>query len=102
MHFVGRLATYKYYNMDQVVAQALALFEAIAARGDGRGDGGPAAPRPTGTRKARLPGAGRAEADGSGGDGDARAAPVLLSDSVDRNGAAIEADDVAPARNGHG
>jgi len=24
-HFVGRLATYKYYNMDQVVAQALAL-----------------------------------------------------------------------------
>lgn len=26
VHFVGRLATYKYYNMDQVVAQALALF----------------------------------------------------------------------------
>ena len=25
MHFVGRLATYKYYNMDQVVAQALTL-----------------------------------------------------------------------------
>ena len=24
-HFVGRLATYKYYNMDQVVAQSLAL-----------------------------------------------------------------------------
>ena len=24
-HFVGRLATYKYYNMDQVVAQALTL-----------------------------------------------------------------------------
>ena len=24
-HFVGRLATYKYYNMDQVVAQALSL-----------------------------------------------------------------------------
>jgi UDP-galactopyranose mutase len=24
VHFVGRLATYKYYNMDQVVAQALA------------------------------------------------------------------------------
>jgi UDP-galactopyranose mutase len=23
VHFVGRLATYKYYNMDQVVAQAL-------------------------------------------------------------------------------
>jgi len=27
IHFVGRLATYKYYNMDQVVAQALATFE---------------------------------------------------------------------------
>jgi UDP-galactopyranose mutase len=29
-HFVGRLATYKYYNMDQVVAQALATFRKIA------------------------------------------------------------------------
>jgi UDP-galactopyranose mutase len=29
VHFVGRLATYKYYNMDQVVAQALAVFERI-------------------------------------------------------------------------
>jgi UDP-galactopyranose mutase len=27
VHFVGRLATYKYYNMDQVAAQSLALFE---------------------------------------------------------------------------
>ena len=27
--FVGRLATYKYYNMDQVTAQALTLFEKI-------------------------------------------------------------------------
>jgi UDP-galactopyranose mutase len=26
VHFVGRLATYRYYNMDQVVAQALALY----------------------------------------------------------------------------
>ena len=26
VHFVGRLATYRYYNMDQVVAQALTLF----------------------------------------------------------------------------
>jgi UDP-galactopyranose mutase len=26
VHFAGRLATYKYYNMDQVVAQALAIF----------------------------------------------------------------------------
>ena len=29
MHFVGRLATYKYYNMDQVVAQALATARKI-------------------------------------------------------------------------
>lgn len=29
--FVGRLATYKYYNMDQVVAQALATFKKIAS-----------------------------------------------------------------------
>lgn len=31
VHFVGRLATYKYYNMDQVVAQALSVFQKIAA-----------------------------------------------------------------------
>ena len=30
VHFVGRLATYKYYNMDQVVAQALTVFQRIA------------------------------------------------------------------------
>ncbi len=30
--FVGRLATYRYYNMDQVVAMALAEFERIAER----------------------------------------------------------------------
>jgi UDP-galactopyranose mutase len=29
VHFVGRLATYKYYNMDQVVGQALSLFDEI-------------------------------------------------------------------------
>jgi len=29
VHFAGRLATYKYYNMDQVVAQALTLFKKI-------------------------------------------------------------------------
>jgi len=32
VHFVGRLATYKYYNMDQVVAQALSLFAQISER----------------------------------------------------------------------
>lgn len=31
VHFVGRLATYKYYNMDQVVGQALATFDKIMA-----------------------------------------------------------------------
>jgi UDP-galactopyranose mutase len=30
VHFVGRLATYKYYNMDQVVAQALAIFAQLS------------------------------------------------------------------------
>jgi UDP-galactopyranose mutase len=33
VHFCGRLATYKYYNMDQVVAQALTLFSKIAEKG---------------------------------------------------------------------
>ena len=32
VHFVGRLATYQYYNMDQVVAQALKVYRTIAAR----------------------------------------------------------------------
>jgi UDP-galactopyranose mutase len=43
VYFAGRLATYKYYNMDQVVAQALTLHKKIAAsnepeyRSNGRG-----------------------------------------------------------------
>jgi UDP-galactopyranose mutase len=43
VHFVGRLATYKYYNMDQIVAQALTVYGKImgqkrseAAKADGR------------------------------------------------------------------
>ncbi|MFL5735188.1 MAG: UDP-galactopyranose mutase [Chloroflexia bacterium] len=32
VYFVGRLATYKYYNMDQVVAQALSVYEKIAQK----------------------------------------------------------------------
>jgi UDP-galactopyranose mutase len=32
--FVGRLATYKYYNMDQVVGQALATFKRLRRRHD--------------------------------------------------------------------
>jgi UDP-galactopyranose mutase len=30
VHFSGRLATYKYYNMDQVVAQSLTLYKKLA------------------------------------------------------------------------
>jgi UDP-galactopyranose mutase len=43
VHFVGRLATYKYYNMDQVVAQALAVFRRIS-------EGAPAAAPRNGMR----------------------------------------------------
>jgi UDP-galactopyranose mutase len=32
VHFVGRLATYRYYNMDQVVAQALTLVDRLLKR----------------------------------------------------------------------
>ncbi len=49
VHFVGRLATYKYYNMDQIVAQALTTYGKIAgmkrveavgyAHGNGHGNG---------------------------------------------------------------
>ena len=34
VHFVGRLATYRYYNMDQVVAQALTLFKNLTAQAE--------------------------------------------------------------------
>jgi hypothetical protein len=44
---VGRLATYRYYNMDQVVAQALKLYAELSATDDvatetthGSGNGG--------------------------------------------------------------
>jgi UDP-galactopyranose mutase len=30
VHFIGRLGTYRYYNMDQVVGQALALYKRLA------------------------------------------------------------------------
>ncbi len=32
VHFVGRLATYKYYNQDQVVAQALSVYAKISGK----------------------------------------------------------------------
>lgn len=47
VYFAGRLATYRYYNMDQVVAQALTLSSKIAERWTG--DRGPA------RRAVRLP-----------------------------------------------
>ena len=30
VHFVGRLATYRYYNMDQVIGQALTTYKKIS------------------------------------------------------------------------
>lgn len=52
VHFVGRLATYKYYNMDQIVAQALTLYGKLAGATrrqglimmNGRGNGNHAVP----------------------------------------------------------
>ena len=40
--FVGRLATYRYYNMDQVVGQALATYRRLKARWDESADAVPA------------------------------------------------------------
>jgi UDP-galactopyranose mutase len=34
VHFCGRLGTYRYYNMDQVVGQALALFDELSGARD--------------------------------------------------------------------
>ena len=36
VYFVGRLATYKYFNMDQVTAQGLTVFKQIVAAGEKR------------------------------------------------------------------
>jgi len=36
--FVGRLATYRYYNMDQVVGQALSAFRRLPTRGEKSAD----------------------------------------------------------------
>ena len=38
VHFLGRLGTYKYYNMDQCVAQALALYSKVIAKRPARVD----------------------------------------------------------------
>jgi UDP-galactopyranose mutase len=82
VYFVGRLATYKYYNMDQVTAQALAMFKRIvtgqtATVAGATAEAAPAKPRlvvrPT------LPGEEVARAAGpsvlaAAGDGDGRVA----------------------------
>ena len=48
VHFAGRLGTYKYYNMDQVTAQALTLFARLTgrARAERAAPAGPAEPIP--------------------------------------------------------
>ena len=66
VHFVGRLATYKYYNMDQVVAQALTLFDEIADAALGTAV---EVARPTGTRKATLAAPVRETVHATSGDG---------------------------------
>ncbi|HEV3470703.1 MAG TPA: UDP-galactopyranose mutase [Pyrinomonadaceae bacterium] len=80
VHFVGRLATYKYYNMDQIVAQALTTYaklsgapkrsEAtayVAAAGSGNGHA-----HGRGNGNGHVPAGGRAlvpAADGGSGNG---------------------------------
>jgi UDP-galactopyranose mutase len=58
VYFVGRLATYKYYNMDQVTAQALATFKRIVTGQTATVAGATAAappPRPPGVVRPALP-----------------------------------------------
>ncbi|KUG06512.1 UDP-galactopyranose mutase [Solirubrum puertoriconensis] len=50
VHFVGRLATYKYYNMDQVVAQALTVYKKLTEKEkEEKGTAKPAKPAITGS-----------------------------------------------------
>ena len=56
VHFAGRLATYKYYNMDQVVAQSLSLAAKISSR---------ATDQTFATQKKRLVSVETVELDGS-------------------------------------
>jgi len=51
VHFAGRLGTYKYYNMDQVTAQALTLYSKLAAS---RSNGKPVATVPAAAAVARV------------------------------------------------
>jgi len=40
IHFVGRLATYRYYNMDQVIGQALTLYRNFVRESKGQNSNG--------------------------------------------------------------
>jgi len=79
VHFVGRLATYKYYNMDQIVGQALTTYAKVsgaAKRSEATASLLHALPRPNGNGNGRLPANGRAlakAADGANGNGHQRA-----------------------------
>ncbi len=69
VHFVGRLGTYKYYNMDQVTAQALTLFAKLSGRSRAERAATPVA-MPTATANP-VP-----HRTGTGGDGVAVHVPV--------------------------
>lgn len=56
VHFVGRLATYKYYNMDQIVAQALTVYGKITGEKRALAAAAARIPRPTAI-PARIPAA---------------------------------------------
>ncbi|MBX6367170.1 MAG: UDP-galactopyranose mutase [Rhodospirillales bacterium] len=57
--FVGRLATYRYYNMDQVVGQALSVYARLTGtkRSHAVGDGERAAPQAAGQARVAAPAA---------------------------------------------
>jgi UDP-galactopyranose mutase len=67
VHFVGRLATYRYYNMDQIVAQSLTTYAKI--RGEKRAVAAVAsahAAHRVADGKARINGNGNGHASGNG------------------------------------
>jgi UDP-galactopyranose mutase len=73
VYFVGRLATYRYYNMDQIVAQALTAYAKI--RGEKRAVAAVAsahAAHRVADGKARVNGNGHASGNGNGNGGGRR------------------------------
>jgi len=52
--FVGRLATYRYYNMDQVVAQALTLYNKMAPQPDATNSVTQSKPSPAGNERKKI------------------------------------------------